>query len=124
IEYFTLMSFVAVFLFFLLLFPLFYNIEKAKLSRNVDASESQGKVQLPYKKVWMFILTAAVSLYVVELFATYASQLPSTIYYPVSRGLTLISFFLLDVIAYKDKVTVKKILGLVIILIGIVFVNL
>ena len=118
-EYFTFMGFVAVLLFFSIFFALFYAIEKKRISTTGE----QKKVELPYKKVWMFIVAAAIALYVAELFGTYASGLPSTIYYPGSRVLNIISFFLLDVIFYKDKVTAKKLIGLGILLIGIILVN-
>ena len=123
VEYFTFMSFITVFSFFAITFVVFYAIKKRQLVHSTEGSEEQRKVQLPYKKVWMFILAAAISLYVTELFITYASDLPSTIYYPVSRALSIISFFLLDVIMYKDKVTLKKLIGIAIILAGIILVN-
>ena len=91
--------------------------------KRISTAENQEKVELPYKKVWVFILAAALALYVAELFGTYASKLPSTIYYPGSRVLNIISFFLLDVIFYKDKVTLKKLIGVGILLGGIILVN-
>jgi multidrug transporter EmrE-like cation transporter len=83
-----------------------------------------GKVELPYKRVLVYIIMAATALYVAELFSVYAAQLPSAIYYPLSKGLAVLATFLLDVIVFKDKVTVKKIIGLCLVIIAIVLVNL
>ena len=118
IEYFTFIGFVAAFLFFIVLFFVFHAKEKKQLP------DGQKTVERPYQKVWKYILIAAVALYVFELFASYAAQLPSAIYYPLSRGLCVICTFLLDVLAFKDKVTLKKIIGLIVVLVAIVFINL
>ncbi len=118
IEYFTFIGFVAAFLFFIILFFIFYRKEKKRLN------EEQSKVELPYKKVWKYILLAGIALYMFELFASYAAQLPSAIYYPLSRGLCVVCSFLLDVIAFKDKITRKKIIGLFVIVVAIVLINL
>lgn len=118
IEYFTFIGFVSACLFFITLFFVFYKKEKMQLTKD------QTKVELPYKKIWKYILLAGVALYIFELFASYAAQLPSAIYYPLSRGLCVVCTFLLDVIAFKDKVTPKKIIGLIVVLIAIVLINL
>ena len=83
-----------------------------------------AKVELPYKKVWIYVLIAAVSLYLTELFMVYATRLPSAIYYPLSRVLTVGCSFLLDVIVFKDKITSKKLIGLVTVILAIILVNL
>ena len=118
VEYYTFMSFVIVLVVFAVLFAVFYGKERCA------AKHTGGKVELPYKRVWVYILIAASALYVVELFATYAAKLPDGIYYPLSRGLTAGTTFLLDVFAFKDKVTVKKIVGLVLVIVSVVMVNL
>jgi drug/metabolite transporter (DMT)-like permease len=120
IEYFTLMNFVTVLFFFVILFTVYYLLEKKRIS----GVEGGGKVELPYKKVFVYIMIAATALYVAELFSVYAAQLPSAIYYPLSKGLAVLATFLLDVIVFKDKVTVKKIIGLCLVIIAIVLVNL
>lgn len=118
IEYFTFIGFVSACLFFITLFFIFYRKEKKQ------QTEEQTKVELPYKKVWKYILLAAVALYVCELFGAYAAQLPSAIYYPLSRGLCVVCSFLLDVFAFKAKVSPKKIIGLIVVLVAIVLINL
>jgi len=119
IEYFTLINFVTVLAVFLVLFAIYSRPEKRRASL-----EGKSGIELPYKRVWVYILMAAVALYVNELFTSYASQLPSAIYYPLARGLSIGCTFLLDVIVFKDKVTVKKLIGLLIVIVAIVLVNL
>ncbi len=123
IEYFTFINFVTVLAVFLMLFAVYRKTESKRVSASVSDG-SAAKVEYPYKKVWAYILIAAVSLYVAELFTSYAAQLPSAIYYPLSRGLTVVGTFLLDVIVFKDRVTVKKIVGLVVVVVAIVLVSL
>ncbi len=123
IEYFTLVNFVTVLAVFVILFVIYYAIEKRRLGALMPEGDRK-KVELPYKKVYAYILIAAAALYVAELFTTYASGLPSAIFYPLSKGLTVLATFLLDVIAFKDKITLKKIIGLGVVIIAIVLVNL
>ena len=123
IEYFTLINFVTVLGVFLILFAIYYSIERKKAIA-VCPSDEKPRVEFPYKRAGLYILIAAVSLYVAELFTAYAAQLPSAIYYPLTRGLAMGATFLLDVIVFKDKVTVKKILGLVTVVVAIILVNL
>lgn len=123
IEYFTFINFVTVLSVFLVLFGIYYLREKKTLSAS-SADGAPVKVELPYKKVWVYVLIAAVSLYLNELFTVYASQLPSAIYYPLSKGLIVGCSFILDVIVFKDKVTLKKLLGLATVIVAIILVNL
>ena len=123
IEYFTLINFVTVLSVFLILFVIYYSMERKKTAALCTADE-RPRVEFPYKRAGLYIIIAAVSLYVAELFTSYAAQLPSAIYYPLTRGLAMGCTFLLDVIVFKDKVTVKKITGLITIVLAIVLVNL
>ncbi len=123
IEYFTFISFVTVFAVFTALFAVYYISERKKAALVCPEGE-KPKVELPYKKVWGYIIVAAVALYVNELFTSYATQLPSAIYYPLSKGLTVGCTFLLDVIVFKDKVTVKKIIGFFTVIAAIILINL
>jgi drug/metabolite transporter (DMT)-like permease len=123
IEYFTFIGFVTVLIIFGILFAVFYANEKQRLSLQAPAG-TEVKVPLPYKSAGIFILIAAGALYVNELFTSYASQLPSAIYYPLARGLTIGCTFLLDWIVFKEKLTVRKLIGLVLVILAIVLVNL
>ena len=122
VEYFTLMQFLGALCFFLVLLVPLYFREKSRLVPT-EACPSP-RVTFPLGRVWHFVLIAAVSLYVNELFTVYASELPSAIFYPLSKGLSILFTFVLDAVAFHDKVTVKKIIGLVTVLVAIVLVNL
>ena len=123
IEYFTFINFASVLSVFMVLFVIYYAYEKKRALVGCAAGE-KARVELPYKKVWVYILIAGVALYVNELFASYSAQLPSAIYYPLSRGLIVGCTFLLDVIVFKDKVTLKKILGCFTVIMAIILINL
>ncbi len=123
VEYFTFACFAIVLAIFLVLFPLFYNKEKQNLIAQAPAG-ADVKVPLPYKRAGVYILIAAVALYVNELFTVYASQLPSAIYYPLARGLTVGCTFLMDSFVFKEKVTLRKLIGLVLVILAIILVNL
>jgi len=123
IEYFTFASFLTVLAVFSVLFAIYYKLER-KRALAVCTSNERPLVKLPYKRVWVYILIAGVALYVNELFTSYASQLPSAIYYPLSKGLTVGCTFLLDTIVLKDKVTLKKTIGLITVITAIILINL
>jgi multidrug transporter EmrE-like cation transporter len=123
IEYFTFVSFLTVLAVFSVLFAIYYKLER-KRALAVCTSNERPMVKLPYKRVWEYILIAGVALYVNELFTSYASQLPSAIYYPLSKGLTVGCTFLLDTIVFKDKVTLKKTIGLITVITAIILINL
>ncbi|MBQ9116510.1 MAG: hypothetical protein IJY04_05760 [Clostridia bacterium] len=117
IEYMNLMGFAVMVAVFLLLFGFFLIKDRATLIE-------EGKVKLPYKAVWMFVVLAAIGLYINQYFSAVASQFPSALYFPLSKGMTILASFLLDLFVYKDKFTVKKGIGILLVLISIVLVNL
>ena len=117
VEVFTLISFVGVLLTFCALF-LFY-----ALRRRASASTAP-LARFPLARVWVYILVAAVGLYVNELFATYASALPAAIYYPVTKVMVVLGCFLLDTLAFRERVTAKKLAGLAILITATVLINL
>lgn len=112
VEYFTFINFVVVILTFAILFPIYYHRESVKLR----ADGSDAKPELPYKKVWLFVFLAAASLYLNELFTVYANELDAAIYAPLSNGINIACTFVLDIVVFKDKITLKKIIGLVIVI--------
>lgn len=122
IEYFTFIGFVTVLAVFSALFAVYYISERKRAALGCAAGE-RTRVEFPYKKVWVYILVAGVALYVNELFAAYAAELPSAIYYPLSKGLAVGCTFLLDVTVFRDKVTVKKIIGVFTVIAAIILIN-
>ncbi len=123
VEYFTFLNFVTVLLFFLLFFAIYYLRERRRRALEAPEGTAPAAVELPYRKVGVFILIAAASLYLNELFTVYASELDSAIYYPLAKALTIGCSFLMDVFAFHEKVTLKKLLGLVVVIAAIVLVN-
>ena len=122
VEYFTLINFVTIISVFAILFAIFYARERKKLM--LDAGEGEKvKVELPYKKVWIFVLIAAAALYLNELFTVYANELDAAIYMPLSKGLNVACTFAMDVIVFKDKITLKKLIALVTVIVAIVLVT-
>ena len=121
-QIYTLLNFCSVLGVFLLLFAVYYQLERRRLQKTVAEGEPVH-VELPYRRVWLFILIAAVSLYTYELFAAYAAQLPAAVYYPISRAIAILGSFLLDVIVFKDKVTPKKLVGLVLLIAAVIMIN-
>lgn len=122
VQYFTFINFATILSVFAVLFAIFYIRESKRLALN--ASEGEGtKVELPYKKVWLFVLIAAASLYLNELFTVYANELDAAIYMPLSKGLNVACTFAMDRIVFKDKITPKKLVGLVTVIVAIVLVT-
>ena len=121
-EYFTFINFVTILSVFAVLFAFFYQREKNKLSLTSDGGAST-KVELPYKKVWLFVLIAASALYLNELFTVYANELDAAIYLPLSKGLNVACTFVMDVLIFKDKITIKKLIGVLTVIVAIVLVT-
>ena len=119
VALFTLIGFVSVLFFFLILLPIYRKGE----CRRIEKSE-ENSPHASLRSVWLFILIAAVALYVSELFATYASDLPSAIYYPAIKVLNVLGCFLLDVTVFKERITVKKSVGLSLLLASVILINL
>ena len=122
VEYFTFINFVTIISVFAILFVIFYLREKKRLMRDAEEGEAV-KVELPYKKVWFFVLIAAAALYLNELFTVYANELDAAIYMPLSKGLNVACTFAMDIIVFKDKITLKKLIGLVTVIVAIVLVT-
>lgn len=123
VEYFTFINFVTALAVFLMLFAVYYTSERKRAAANRTAAESP-KAKLPYKRVWGHIFVAAVALYVNELFTSYATQLPSAIYYPISKGLAVGCTFLLDVTVFREKITLRKLVGFVVVIAAVILINL
>ncbi len=120
IEYFTFISFVTVLVFF----AIFFAICVLKEKRSSEKTGEVFTISFPFKAVRVFVLIAAAALYVNELFTVYAQgNLESAVYLPLAKGLTVAGTFLLD-LAFGDKLTLKKVLGLIAIIAAIILVNL
>lgn len=58
------------------------------------------------KKLAAFVSVAAVMIYVYSFFATLAAEaLPSAVYYPLARGVSMLLTVLCDLIVFRQKIT-------------------
>ena len=58
------------------------------------------------KKLAAFVSVAAVMIYVYSFFATLAAEaLPSAVYYPLARGVSMLLTVLCDSIVFRQKIT-------------------
>lgn len=116
-EYYNLISFCVVVLVFLLGFAFF------ALFRRERISNGSGRIALPYRSVWAFILMAGVGLYVAQYGAGIASELPSAVYFPLYKSAVMLETFILDTLVFKDRFTLRRLVGLVLVIVASVLVN-
>ena len=77
------------------------------------------------KKLIIFVCVAAVMIYAYQYFSTLAAgMLPSAIFYPLAKGISMLLTVTCDVLIFKQKITKSVLLGLVFILASIVLTNL
>jgi len=117
-EYFNLISFFVMIVAFLLAFLFFYIFKRESIT------EGGGRVELPYKSVWIFILMAGIGLYIAQYGSGIASELPSAVYFPLSKSAIMIETFILDTVVFKDKFSFRRVIGLIMVIIATVLVNL
>ncbi len=128
--YYLFITFLTMLVCFGILFIAYYFLEKKRLKKlatgelglnSIAQVNTDVKVQLPFKKIWYFILIAAAAQFCYEFGSNEALGI-GPIYYPLARGLMVICTFVLDVLYFKDKLTWKKLVGLAIVLCAIVLV--
>lgn len=89
---------------------------KAKRSVNVEKRDK--------KALWICALGSAVSLCVISFVMTSISgKVPSVLLFPLFNGLGIIFVCIGSVIAFKEKLTAKKIIGLILGICGLCLVN-
>ncbi len=83
------------------------------------------KEKFPIGKVWYLIIIASVTLYVFQMLMTLATGLlDAAIVYPLGYAVGLIMVFIVDVLLFKEKITVKNGIGLVLAIVACVLANL
>lgn len=115
-AFFNLMTFLVVFGCFaaVLLFGKFFN-KKGFLPENATSG----------KKLIVYVSVAAVMIYVYQYFSTLAAGiLPSAIFYPLARGVSMCLTVACDVVVFKQKITKNVCIGLLFIFAAIVLTNL
>lgn len=77
------------------------------------------------KKLLIFVAAAAVMIYVYQFFSTEAAgMMPSAVYYPLARGISMLLNVVADVTVFKQKLTKSTCIGLVFIFAAIILTNL
>lgn len=76
------------------------------------------------KKLFIYIFIAAVMIYAYQYFSTLsAGMLPSAIFYPLIKGVAMFLSAVSDVVIYKQKLTINKIIGLFFVFSAILLIN-
>lgn len=95
----------------------------AKKGEGENQVQENGYVQV-FKKVWIYVLIMAFCLFMHTYFATLsANYLPSSEVFPLQRGASLILSLFMSAVFFKEKVTSKCMIGVVITFIGLLLIN-
>ena len=77
------------------------------------------------RKLALYVSIAAVMIYVYSFFATLAAEaLPSAVYYPLARGVSMLLTVLCDFFVFRQKITKNDVAGLAFIFAAIVLTSL
>lgn len=114
-AYFNLMTFIVVLICFsLVLISGKIFKKKTLLPENVSKN----------KKLFLYVFIAAVMIYVYQYFSTLAAgMLPSAIFYPLIKGISMLLTVLCDVLIYKQKMTKNTLIGLLFVFTAIILIN-
>ena len=114
-AFFNLMTFIVVLLSFSVVLIIGKTVKnKPFLPENTSAN----------KKLFIYIFIAAVMIYAYQYFCTLsASMLPSAIFYPLIKGIAMLLTVLCDVLVFKQKLTLNKIVGLLFVFTAILLIN-
>ncbi len=91
---------------------------------NKNSPEKESEKPKFNKRVVFYVFIAIVFLYACNLLSKMsATYLPQTLFYPLSYIISMPLIFLMDVIVFKEKVTVLNVIGLVLVVTAGVLVN-
>ena len=94
---------------------LFFNTEKYKGNENPKAV---------LKSVFIFIALMGVATFLGSYFKTFAAlTIPSAVMYPLSQGLTLPLTTLMTAVFFKEKITVKSVIGIALAFLSVLIIN-
>ena len=77
----------------------------------------------PIPSIMGYLVVMAISLFLNSFFLTKANSIPSAILYPLERGVSMILSGLMAALLFKEKMTVKAIVGLILAFIGLLIIN-
>ena len=76
-------------------------------------------------RVLLFISVAIVMMYISQFLSTYASaSIPSAVFYPLSYVISMPLIYFCDVVIYKERVTLRGALGIILVTLAGVLINL
>ena len=91
----------------------------------VSRNENKSNLLSPLKHIYGYVIVMAVCLFLNSFFMTKSAEyLDSVKTYPLSQGGALILSTLMSVIFFKEKITVKCVIGLVITFASLLIINL
>ena len=90
-------------------------------------SKKMGSVKdsaLVIKQIWLYILVMAISLFLNSYFKTAAAAyLDAVVMYPLSQGTAMLLSTVMSVVIFKEALSKKGVLGIILTLIAIVTIN-
>lgn len=106
-----------------ILFCLIFFILKNKQLKVEKLSAEMGFASV-FKKVWYYILIMAFCLFMHTYFATLSTNyLPSSEVFPLQRGASTILSLAMSSILFKERITLKCMIGVVLTFLGLVIIN-
>jgi drug/metabolite transporter (DMT)-like permease len=128
LTYYNFLNFAVVFLVFISLFLFIEISAHFKRKRNDGEEDIDGSKfiisTLPLKKIWYLVAFAAIALYIDQYLSTAASTLDSAVYYPMAYGLSLLIAAMLDTFVFGTKISLKRIVAVVLVIASMLLVNL
>jgi drug/metabolite transporter (DMT)-like permease len=107
-----------------LLLLAFYVRSRATARVSSDAAETVNGSALR-GKVLLFVTIAIVMMYISQFLSTYASaSIPSAVFYPLSYVISMPLIYFCDVVIYKERVTARGIVGIILVTLAGVLINL
>lgn len=78
-----------------------------------------------FKRAFPYILVMAICLFLNSYYKTLAAfYMPSVILYPLNQGLALILSTVMSAVFFKERITLKAIIGILTAFVGLLFINL
>lgn len=88
------------------------------------SSEEEKKQPSPIPGVFGYLVVMAISLFMNSFFMTMAAAgIPSAQLFPLDRGISMILSGLMAALLFKEKMTVKAVVGLLLAFIGLLIIN-
>lgn len=115
-AFFNLATFTVIFLCFALVLAFGKIFKKKSLLPDNPSS---------WKKLFLLIAVAAVMIYLYQYLSTLAAAaLPSAVFYPLARGISMFLTVVCDVLLFKQKITKNIVISLIFIFAAIILTNL